>query len=98
MRLYLAEFLGTAILVFFAAGSDMVCAMLGGLPGPLISGAASALALMVLIWAFGGVSGAHFNPALTVALALLSDFPRNRVLGCVIAQMSGSALAGAILY
>ena len=98
MKLYLAEFLGTAFLVFFAAGSVMVSAMLGGLPGPLISGAASGLALMTLIWTLGGVSGAHVNPALTVALALLADFPGNRVLGYVIAQMGGSALAGAILY
>lgn len=98
MKLYLAEFLGTAILVFFAAGSIMVCAMLGGLPGPLISGAGSGLALMILIWALGSVSGAHFNPALTVALALLAEFPRNRVLGYVMAQMGGSALAGAMLY
>lgn len=97
-KLYLTEFLGTAILVFFAAGSVMVCAMLGGLPAPLISGAASGLTLMVLIWAFGGISGAHFNPALTVALALTADFPGNRVLGYVIAQLGGSVLGAAMLY
>lgn len=97
-RFYLAEFLGTAILVFFAAGSIMVCSIFGGLPGPLIAGAASGLALMILIWTLGGVSGAHFNPALTVSLALLGDFPKNLVFGYVVAQMCGSALAGTILY
>lgn len=98
MGLYLAEFLGTTILVFFAAGSIMVCAMLGGLPSPLISGTASGLALMIVIWTFGGISGAHVNPALTVALAILGVFPKHRVLGYVISQMAGSAVAGAILY
>ena len=97
-KFYLAEFLGTAILVFFAAGSVMVCSIISGLPGPLIAGAASGLVLMILIWTFVGVSGAHFNPALTVSLALLGNFPRKLVLGYVIAQMFGSVLAGAMLY
>lgn len=97
-KFYLVEFLGTAILVFFAAGSVMVCSIISGLPGPLIAGASSGLVLMILIWTFVGVSGAHFNPALTVSLALLGNFPRKLVLGYVIAQMCGSALAGAILY
>lgn len=98
MKPYLAEFLGTAILVFFAAGSVMVSAMLGDLPGPLISGAVSGLVLTIVIWAFVGVSGAHVNPALTVALALLGDFPGHRVPGYIVAQLAGSALAAAILY
>lgn len=97
-KFYLAEFLGTAILVFFAAGSVMVCSIISGLPGPLIAGAASGLVLMILIWTFVGVSGAHFNPALTISLAILGNFPRKLVLGYVIAQMFGSVLAGAMLY
>jgi len=86
------------VLIFFAAGSVMMAAMLGGLPGPLISGAASGLALMLLIWALGDISGAHLNPALTIALALFGDFPMRRVPGYVVAQMAGSALGAAILY
>lgn len=93
-----AEFLGTLILVFFAAGAVMTVAMIGGLPGPLISGAASGLALMILIWIFLDISGGHFNPALTVALAVFGDFPRNRVAGYLIAQLAGSAVATALLY
>ena len=49
IRMYLAEFIGTAILVFFAAGAVMVTAMLGNLPGPVIGGICSGTALMVLI-------------------------------------------------
>lgn len=98
IRLYAAEFLGTAILVFFAAGSVMVAAMLGNLPGPLISGAASGLALMILIWALFDISGAHLNPALTLGLAVLGDFPKRLVPGYVAAQLAGSCAGAALLY
>lgn len=97
-RLYAAEFLGTAILVFFAAGSVMVAAMLGNLPGPLISGAASGLALMILIWALFDISGAHLNPALTLGLAAFGDFPKRLVPGYVAAQLAGSFAGAALLY
>lgn len=97
-RQYAAEFLGTAILVFFAAGSVMVSAMLGNLPGPLISGAASGLALMILIWALFDISGAHFNPALTLGLAVFGDFPKRLVPGYLLAQLAGSFAGAALLY
>lgn len=97
-RLYAAEFLGTAILVFFAAGAAMVTAMLGNLPGPLIWGAASGLALMILIWVLFDVSGAHFNPALTLGLAVFGDFPWRLVPGYVAAQLAGSSAGAALLY
>lgn len=97
-RLYAAEFLGTAILVFFAAGAVMVSAMLGNLPGPLIWGTVSGLALMILIWALLDVSGAHFNPALTFGLAVFGDFPWRLVPGYVAAQLAGSSAGAALLY
>jgi MIP family channel proteins len=95
---YVAEFIGTAILVFFAAGSVMAASMIGGLPIPLIGGAASGLALMILIWCFVDISGGHFNPALTVALAIFGDFPKARVAGYLAAQLVGSAAGAALLY
>lgn len=97
-RLYAAEFLGTAILVFFAAGAVMVTAMLGNLPGPLIAGVASGLALMILIWALFDISGAHFNPALTLGLAIFGDFPWRLVPFYVAAQLAGSCAGAALLY
>ncbi len=98
LQQYLAEFLGTAILVFFAAGSVMVSSLLGHLPGAAVSGASSGLALMILIWSFAGISGAHFNPALTLTLVAFGDFPRGRAAGYILAQLAGSAAAGAILF
>ena len=98
VRLYAAEFIGTAFIVFCAAGSVMITAILGNLPGPLISGAASGIIVTVMVWALYDVSGAHFNPALTVSLAVFDGFPLRLVPGYIIAQLMGSALAGALLY
>lgn len=98
IRSYAAELLGTGILVFFAAGAMMVGSVFGDLSGPLISGAASGLALMILIWTLFDISGAHFNPALTVALAVFGDFPGKRVAGYIGAQLIGSTAAAALLY
>jgi len=98
LRQYLAEFIGTMILVFFAAGAVMTTSMFENLPGPMIAGICSGLALTVMIWTLGGVSGAHFNPALTVILAVFDEFPANRVTGYILAQLAGSAAAAALLY
>lgn len=95
---YLAEFAGTAILVFFAAGAVMVTSMAENLPGSVIGGVCSGLALMILIWILAGVSGAHFNPALTLILSVFDGFPVNRVPGYVVAQLAGSVAAGALLF
>jgi MIP family channel proteins len=95
---YIAEFIGTAALVFFAAGSVMVSVLLGGLPAPLISGIASGTIVMVMVWALFEVSGAHLNPALTLTLWLSGEFPANKVTGYVCAQLAGSASAAAALY
>jgi aquaporin NIP len=98
MASYAAEMIGTAALVFFAAGAVMVSAMHGALPGPLVAGAASGLILMVVIWSLGEISGAHVNPAFTLALALTRRFPWRLVPGYIAAQLTGSAAGAAFLY
>jgi len=97
-REYLIEFMGTAILVFFAAGSVMVSSMLANTSGMIVCGVVSGLVLMMLIWSFGDKSGAHFNPALTFTLTLFREFPIERLFGYVICQMAGSAVAASLLY
>jgi len=84
-----AEALGTFILVFAGCGAIAV----GSLPAAGIA-AAFGLAIMVSIYALGHVSGAHFNPAVTVAFAIGRHFPLTRVLPYWAAQAAG-ALAGA---
>ena len=92
-----AEFLGTAFLVTAVIGSGIMGERLAGgnvalafLANTLATGAA----LVALIMGFGGISGAHFNPAVTVADALKSGMPWREVPAYIGAQIFGG-LAGA---
>ena len=97
-RLY-AEFIGTAWLVLGGCGSAVLAA---GFPqlGIGFAGVALAFGLTVLtmVYAVGGVSGGHFNPAVTVGLAVAGRFPLSEVLQYVIAQVLGGIAGAAILY
>jgi MIP family channel proteins len=100
-RKYCCEFIGTFSLVFFAAGAVVVDGLMeaqasNGL-GMIGAGLISGLVITVVIYAFGHISGAHVNPALSVAACLIGHFPRRLLPGYVVAQMSGSALAGMCL-
>lgn len=98
LRCCTAEFIGTAALVYFAAGSVMVSAVLGNLPGPLISGLASGGIVTIMVWTLYGISGAHLNPALSLTLWLFGDFPGRHVPGYVASQLAGSAVAAGLLF
>src|SRR6266699_1760809 len=93
-RRLFAELFGTALLVFVAAGGPMVNARFGG---HAISSSALVVApgLMVLaiILFMGAVSGAHLNPAVTIAFALRHDFPVRRIPMYIVAQFAGAVLA-----
>ena len=90
---YLCEFIGTFSLVFFAAGAVMVTALTGQ-PGPIGAGLISGLIISIVIYCFGHVSGAHVNPALSIAAAMLQKLEWRLVPGYIVAQMAGSAVAG----
>lgn len=91
---WLAEFAGTYLIVLCAAGAVVVTAKASGTPNSMICGLVSGLALAIVIVILAGISGAHVNPALTLALAYLGRFPWRSVGGYVLAQMAGSAAAG----
>lgn len=97
-RLY-AEFLGTAWLVLGGCGTAMLAA---GFPqlGVGFVGVALAFGLTVVTMAYAAaaVSGAHFNPAITVGLAFGGRFPWSEVVQYVIAQVLGGIVGAAILY
>lgn len=97
-RLY-AEFLGTAWLVLGGCGSAVLAATFPQL-GVGFVGVALAFGLTVLtmVYAVGGVSGGHFNPAVTVGLAAGGRFPWSEVIQYVIAQVLGGIAGAAILY
>ncbi len=98
LRKYLCEFIGTFSLVFFAAGAVMVDAKMGGGLGAVGGGLISGLIVTVVIYTFGHVSGAHVNPALSIAAASIGHLERRLVPGYVLAQLGGSALAGMCLF
>lgn len=95
----LAEVVGTAFLLMAVVGSGIAAQRLS--PGDVglqlfENAVATAFALMALIWAFGPVSGAHFNPAVTLADVVLQRRPVREGIAYIGAQMLGG-IAGAIL-
>jgi len=97
-----AEFLGTFWLVLGGCGSAVLAANFGGDGNPLgigFVGVALAFGLTVLTgaYAFGHVSGAHFNPAVSVGLWAGGRFPARDLLPYIVAQVLGGTLAGFIL-
>lgn len=99
-RRLVAETLGTALLVLFGAGSVVAALELGegrlDFAGLGMVAFAFGFAIAVAIYAFGTTSGAHINPAVTVALAATRRFPWPEVPPYVVAQLLGGSL-GALL-
>jgi aquaporin Z len=100
---FLAEVFGTFVLVFGVGGAALFATLLGGQGGPSgvgFLGVAFALGLsvMVAIYAVGGISGGHFNPAVTLGLALGRRFAWRDVLGYIVAQLIGGLIASSLLY
>jgi MIP family channel proteins len=95
-RLLAAEFVGTFALVFAGCGAIMVDAKTGAL-GHVGVAITFGLVIMVMIYAVGHISGAHFNPAVTFAFCLSRHFPWPRALGYWSAQLLGALAAAAIL-
>ena len=91
-----AEFVGTFALVFAGCGAVMVDAKTQAL-GHVGVAISFGLVIMVMIYAVGHISGAHFNPAVSFAFALSRHFPWPRLLGYSVAQVLGAICAAAIL-
>jgi MIP family channel proteins len=87
-----AEAIGTFALVFAGCGAIAI-----GVLDPVGVAAAFGLAIMTMIYAFGHVSGAHFNPAVTAAFAIGRHFPMTRVAPYWAAQVAGATAAAALL-
>jgi MIP family channel proteins len=96
-RRLVAEVLGTALLVAMGTGSVMTNAIASGALG--LTGIALTWGFLVtaIISMIGGISGAHINPAVTVALAATGKFPPREVIAYVLAQCAGAALGSAMM-
>ena len=100
---FLAEVFGTFVLVFSVIGAALFATRLadGGLyAGAGIVGVALALGLGVMIAAYtvGGISGGHFNPAVTLGLAVAGKFAWKDVIGYIVAQFIGALIGSTILF
>ena len=96
VRTLVAEVVGTFALVFAGCGAIMVDAKTGAL-GHVGVAISFGLVIMVMIYAVGHISGAHFNPAVTLAFALTRHFPWMRAVAYWGAQLVGALLAAALL-
>jgi glycerol uptake facilitator protein len=93
-----AEVVGTFVLVFFGTGSVFVGAITGALQGLLQVAIVWGLAIALAIYAVGAISGAHLNPAVTLSVAFLRDFPKRKILPYIASQLVGAIIASFILY
>ncbi|MGH8948721.1 MAG: MIP/aquaporin family protein [Acidimicrobiia bacterium] len=93
---YLAEFMGTFVLVF--VGSLAILAN-DASQGPILAiGFGFGLALLAGIWAVGHVSGAHFNPAVTLAMLLDKRTTFSDAIGYWVAQFAGASVASLVIW
>lgn len=92
-----AEAIGTFFLVFIGTGAIMVDATTGGAVGAVGVSLAFGLAIAGMIYAVGHLSGAHINPAVTIAFWSIGRFPARAVPLYLIAQCAGAIAASAVL-
>jgi aquaporin Z len=96
-RRLFSEVLGTFFLVLVAAGGGMMGQAFPNTISRTAAVIAPALMVMAVILFMGKVSGAHLNPAVSVAFSLRRDFPWQRVPGYIVAQLGGATLAALFL-
>jgi aquaporin Z len=97
-RRLFSELLGTFFLVLVGAGGAVVNAQSNGAISRAAAVTAPGLMVMAIILFMGAVSGAHLNPAVSIAFAARGDFPWRRVPGYVIVQLLGATLACLFLW
>jgi len=100
-----AEFLGTLVLLALGDGVVAMVMLFGtGVPGEVVRGGYTnitlgwGLAVFMGICIAGRISGAHLNPAVTLALAITRDFPWRKVLPYSLAQLAGAFAGAALVY
>ncbi|KAL6293350.1 hypothetical protein ACE6H2_001492 [Prunus campanulata] len=101
VRAVFAEMVGTFMLMFCVCGIIASTQLMRGEVGLMEYAATAGLTVVVVIFSIGSISGAHVNPAVTVAFATLGHFPWCRVPVYILAQTMGSALAtyiGRLVY
>jgi glycerol uptake facilitator protein len=101
----LAEFFGTMVLLLIGDGVVAMVGLFGtGIPGQIVNGGytnitlAWGIAVVMGVYIAGGISGAHLNPAVTIALAVFRGFPWRKVVPYSFAQVAGAFTGAALVY
>ena len=97
MKRYISEFIGTFSMVFCGCGAMTINEVTGGSVTHVGIGLTWGLIVMAMIYAFGETSGAHFNPAVTIAFAYAKKFAWKEVPKYIIVQILGAFVASGIL-
>ena len=92
-----AEFIGTFMLVFAGCAAIMIDVLTGGAISHVGVSLTFGLVVMAMIYALGHISGAHLNPAVTIAFAAVRHFPVKTAAGYIVAQVAGAIAAAMLL-
>lgn len=97
MKKYVAELIGTMVLVLFGCGSAAISGGIGGVLGVLGIAFAFGLAIVAMAYVIGGISGCHINPAVSIAMFINKKLSAKDFAGYLIAQFIGGILGAALL-
>lgn len=98
MRKYLAEIIGTFSMMFCGTGATIINQESGGAITHVGVAITFGLIIFAMIYAFGSISGAHFNPAVTIGFWMAKSFPGKEILPYIFSQAIGAFLASTVLY
>jgi aquaporin NIP len=98
MNKYFAEFLGTFTLIFCGTGAVIVNQQTNGVITHAGIAVTFGLVVMAMIYALGDISGAHMNPAVTIAFTIAKRFQPKLILPYLISQFAGALLASGTLH
>ena len=97
MKKYISEFIGTFAMIFCGTGAMTINEVTGGDVSHVGIAMTWGFIVIAMIYAFGDISGAHFNPAVSIAFAFAKKFSWKEVPKYIIAQVSGALFASLLL-
>jgi aquaporin Z len=92
---YAAEFIGTFVLVFMGCGSAVIAGSYIGAQGVAF---AFGLSFLVMVYAIGGISGCHINPAVSISMLVRGKITAKNAVAYIIAQCVGAIVGAGVLY
>lgn len=95
IKKYIAEFIGTFVLVFLACGTAVITGCVG--TGYLLTALAFGLVIVAMAYSIGNISGCHINPAVSIAMLVSGKMTVKDFVGYVVAQFAGSIVGAAAL-